>query len=213
MDQIGRRAFDHIYALGDNLDYEPEPHNSIRAMARRQGVDPWEVAYDLMLDAGGHEFLLWPLLNYGAGSYDGLLAMMQDPMTVQGLGDAGAHVGLVCDASMTSYMLSYWVRDRTRGAKLGLEQAVRRLTGDPAQLYGLGDRGTLAPGKKADINLIDLDGLRLVRPELVHDLPAGAGRLIQRARGYVATFVKGEQTVDHDELTDALPGRLVHGMA
>jgi N-acyl-D-aspartate/D-glutamate deacylase len=213
MDQIGRRAFAHIYPLGEDLEYEPEPDNSILAMARRQGVDPWEVAYDLMLDAGGHEFLLWPLLNYGAGSYDGLLAMMQDPMTVQGLGDAGAHVGLVCDASMTTYMLSHWVRGRTRGPKLTLEHAVRRLTGDPAELYGLVDRGLLAPGRKADINVIDSDGLRLVRPELVHDLPAGAGRLIQRARGYVATFVSGEQTIDHDELTGVLPGRLVRGGA
>jgi N-acyl-D-aspartate/D-glutamate deacylase len=211
MDQIGRRAFAHIYPLGDDLEYEPEPDSSIRAVAQRQGVDPWEVAYDLMLDAGGHEFLLWPLLNYGAGSYDGLFAMMQDPMTVQGLGDAGAHVGLVCDASMTTYMLSHWVRGRTRGPTLTLEHAVRRLTGDPARLYGLADRGLLAPGRKADINVIDIDGLRLVRPQLVHDLPAGAGRLIQRARGYVATFVSGDQTIDDDELTGALPGRLVRG--
>ncbi len=213
MDQIGRRAFEHIYPLGDDLDYEPDPRTSVRAVAQNQGADPWEVAYDLMLNAEGKEFLLWPLLNYGGGSYDGLFAMMQDPTTVQGLGDAGAHVGLVCDASMTTYMISHWVRGRTRGPKLDLEHAVRRLTGDPARLYGLGDRGVLAPGRRADINLIDLDGLCLQRPELVHDLPAKAGRLIQRARGYLATFVKGEQTIDHDELTEALPGRLVRGKA
>jgi N-acyl-D-aspartate/D-glutamate deacylase len=211
MDQIGRRAFDHIYPLGDTLDYEPEPGTSVRAVARERGLDPWEVAYDAMLDADGHEFLLWPLLNYGGGSYDGLFDMMNDPATVQGLGDAGAHVGLVCDASMTTYMLSHWVQGRSRGPKLALEHAVRRLTGDPAALYGLGDRGTLVAGMRADINLIDLDRLRLARPELVHDLPAEAGRLVQRAHGYVATFVNGDQTIDEDELTGSVPGRLVRG--
>jgi N-acyl-D-aspartate/D-glutamate deacylase len=211
MDQIGRRAFDHMYPLGETLDYEPDPSTSVRAVARRRGVDPWEVAYDLMLDADGQEFLLWPLLNYGAGSYDGLLAMMQDPATVQGLSDAGAHVGLVCDASMTTYMLSHWVRDRSRGPRLGLEHAVRRLTGDPAHLYGLRDRGVIAPGRKADINLIDMPHLHLLRPELVHDLPAGSSRLIQRASGYIATFVSGDQTISFDELTGALPGGLVRG--
>ena len=175
------------------------------------GVDPWEVAYDVLLEADGHEFLLWPLLNYGSHSYDGLLAMMEDPDTVHGLGDSGAHVGLVCDASTNTYMLTHWVRDRTRGRRLPLERAVQRLTSEPARLYGLGDRGVLAPGAKADCNVIDLDGLRLVRPEQLHDLPGGAGRLVQRAVGYVATFVDGVQTIDHDDRTDALPGRLVRG--
>ena len=211
MDQMGRRALGHVFALGDGVEYEPAPDTSIRAIADRGGIDPWEVAYDVLLEADGREFLLWPLLNYGDGSYDGLLAMMEDPLTVQGLGDAGAHVGLVCDASVSTYMLSHWVRGRSRGRRLGLEYAVHRLTGDPAALYGLGDRGVLAPGRRADVNVIDLDGLGLVRPEQVHDLPGGAGRLIQRARGYVATFVAGEQTIAHDERTDARPGRLVRG--
>ena len=211
MDQIGRRGLANLYALGDDLDYEPRPDQSIRAIAAARGVDPWEVAYDAMLDADGREFLLWPLLNYANGSYDGLLAMMEDPISVQGLGDAGAHVSLVCDASMTTYMLSHWVQGRTRGRRLPLEQAVRRLTSDTARLYGLGDRGVLEPGRRADINVIDLDGLRLRRPEQVHDLPGGAGRLIQRAEGYRATFVAGQQTIDHDERTDAVPGRLVRG--
>ncbi len=137
--------------------------------------------------------------------------MMEDPISVQGLGDAGAHVGLVCDASVNTYMLSHWVRGRSRGRRLGLEHAVRRLTSEPAELYGLGDRGALAPGRKADVNVIDLDRLRLVRPEQVHDLPGGAGRLIQRAEGYVATFVAGTRTIAHDERTDDRPGRLVRG--
>jgi len=137
--------------------------------------------------------------------------MMEDPITVQGLGDGGAHVGLVCDATMTTYMLTHWVRGRTRGRRLGLEHAVRRLTGDPARLYGLGDRGVLAPGRRADLNLIDLDELRLLRPEQLHDLPGGAGRLVQRSEGYVATFVRGVQTIADSERTGERPGRLVRG--
>ena len=164
-----------------------------------------------MLDSDGREFLLLPLLNYGSGSYDGLAEMMNDPMTVQGLGDGGAHVGLVCDASMTTYLISYWTRDRTRGGRLALETAVRRLTGDPAELYGLGDRGVIEPGRKADLNVIDYDRLRLVHPEQVSDLPGGASRLIQRSEGYVSTMVSGEEVVAEGELTDARPGRLVRG--
>ncbi len=211
MDQIGRRALDHVYALGDALDYEPGPERSIRAISRREGIDPWAVAYDSMLDDDGREFLLWPLLNYGDDCYDGLLGMMEDPLSVQGLGDAGAHVGLVCDASVNTYMLSHWARDRSRGRRLSLEAAVRRITSDTASLYGLGDRGVVAPGRRADLNVIDFDGLRLLRPEQVHDLPGGAGRLVQRSAGYVATFVGGVQTIDRDERTDELPGRLVRG--
>jgi N-acyl-D-amino-acid deacylase len=211
MDQIGRRALDHVFALGDALDYEPVPERSIRAIAAQRGLDPWEVAYDVLLDDDGREFLLWPLLNYGDHSYDGLHEMMSDPLTIQGLGDAGAHVGLVCDASVNTFMLSHWVRDRSRGPKLDLEYAVHRLTGDPAAFYGLGDRGVLAPGRRADLNVIDLDDIGLVRPEQRFDLPGGAGRLVQRAHGYVATFVAGAQTIDHDERTDERPGRLVRG--
>ncbi len=125
--------------------------------------------------------------------------------------DAGAHVGLVCDASMTTYLLTHWARDRSRGPRLPLEIAVRRLTRDPAHLYGFEDRGAIAPGRKADINLIDHDRLRLLHPEQVCDLPSGAGRLVQRAEGYVATFVSGEQVLDDDEVTGALPGSLVRG--
>ena len=211
MDQIGRRGLDNLYPLGEALDYEPAPGTSIRAMAERRGVDPWEVAYDAMLEAEGREMLLWPLLNYGNHSYDGLLEMMEDPISVQGLGDGGAHVSLVCDASVNTYMLTHWARDRSRGRRLGLEYAVHRLTGDPARLYGLTDRGFLTPGMRADINVIDFDGLRLERPEQRNDLPGGAGRLIQRSKGYVATFVNGSQTIDRDSRTDERPGRLIRG--
>jgi N-acyl-D-aspartate/D-glutamate deacylase len=210
-DRIREATFANLFPLGPELDYEPPPDTSIAARARREGVTPWELAYDLMLGSGGRDFLLLPLLNYGNGGYDGLHDMLVDPMTVQGLGDGGAHVRIVCDASMTTYLLTHWVRDRTRGPRIDLEWAVRRLTRDPAALYGLHDRGVLAPGKRADLNLLDFDRLRLVFPEQVHDLPAGAGRLVQRAEGYVATIVAGQTVVSHGELTDARPGTLVRG--
>jgi N-acyl-D-amino-acid deacylase len=211
MDQIGRRGFDRLFPLGSDLDYEPTTDSSIGAVARRQGRDPWEVGYDALLGSDGREFLLLPLLNFGGDSYDGLAEMMSDPMTVQGLGDGGAHVGLVCDASMTTYLVSYWTRDRTRGDRLALETAVRRLTRDPAELYGLRDRGVVEPGRRADLNVIDYENLRLLHPEQVTDLPGDAGRLIQRADGYVSTLVNGEEVVAAGELTDARPGHLVRG--
>jgi N-acyl-D-aspartate/D-glutamate deacylase len=211
MDQIGRRAFDRLFPLGSELDYEPVTEASIGSVARREGRDPWEVGYDAMLESEGRDFLLLPLLNYGGDSYDGLADMMNDPMTVQGLGDGGAHVGLVCDASMTTYLASYWTRDRTRGRRIPLETAVRRLTRDPAHLYGLLDRGLVEPGRKADLNIIDYDHLRLLHPEEVTDLPGGAGRLIQRSEGYVSTLVGGEEIAASGELTDARPGRVLRG--
>jgi len=211
MDQLRPRSFENLFPLGDPLDYEPPPEASVASIARRTGADPWAVAYDLLLGSGGREFLLFPLLNYGQGSYDGMHDMMADPMTVQGLGDGGAHCGLICDASMTTYLLTHWARDRTRGPRFPLEWAVRRLTSDPAALYGLHDRGALVPGRRADLNLIDFEELRLLHPELRNDLPAGAGRLVQRSAGYRETIVAGETVVDGGELTDARPGSLVRG--
>jgi N-acyl-D-aspartate/D-glutamate deacylase len=211
LDRIPPSLFANLFPLGDELEYEPTPEQSVAAIGARDGIDPWVLMYDLLLGADGKEFLLRPLLNYGRGSYDGLHDMMLDPASVQGLGDGGAHSSIVCDASMTTYMLTHWVRDRTRGPRLPLEYAVQRLTRDPAELYGLGDRGILAPGKRADVNVIDLDRLELRYPELVNDLPAGAGRLVQRSDGYVATLVAGETVVDAGELTNARPGALVRG--
>jgi N-acyl-D-aspartate/D-glutamate deacylase len=211
LDRVSTSLFANLFPLGNELEYEPTPEQSVAAIAARDGVDPWVLMYDLLLGADGKEFLLRPLLNFGRGSYDGLLDMMLDPATVQGLGDGGAHSSIVCDASMTTYLLTHWVRDRTRGPRLPLEYAVKRLTQDPAELYALGDRGVLAPGKRADVNVIDLERLELRYPELVHDLPAGAGRLVQRSDGYVATLVAGETVVDDGGLTDARPGTLVRG--
>ncbi|MGA9492918.1 MAG: amidohydrolase family protein [Mycobacterium sp.] len=210
-DRLNRHTFKRVYPLGDRLDYEPSAENSIAAIAERERRDPWEVTYDTLLGAEGREFLLFPLLNYAGNDYQHLHDMMSDPLSLQGLGDAGAHCGIVCDASMTTYLMSYWVRDRTRGPRIPLETAVHRLTGDPAAFYGLGDRGVLARGRRADINLIDLDNLGLHYPERVEDLPAGAGRLIQRSDGYVETLVLGQTIVDEGELTDNRPGGLVRG--
>jgi N-acyl-D-aspartate/D-glutamate deacylase len=211
MDRLTPDQFAHLFPLGDTLDYEPTADRSVAAIAARTGADPWDVTYDLLLGADGREFLLHPYLNYGRGSYDGLYEMLSDPMTVQGLGDGGAHSAIVCDASMTTYLLTHWVRDRTRGPRLPLPTAVKRLTHDTAELYGLTDRGTVEPGKRADLNVIDFDALQLRYPERVTDLPAGAGRLVQHADGYVETIVHGETVVAKGELTDAMPGRLVRG--
>ncbi|MDT7756881.1 MAG: N-acyl-D-amino-acid deacylase [Mycobacterium sp.] len=210
-DRLNRHTFARLYPLGAGLDYEPDAQNSIAAIAQREGRDPWDVTYDTLLGANGREFLLLPLLNYAGNNYDHLHDMMSDPVSIQGLGDGGAHCGIVCDASMTTYLLSHWVRDRTRGPRLALETAVHRLTGDPAAFYGLGDRGVLAPGLRADVNVIDLERLGLHYPELVTDLPGNAGRLIQRSDGYVETMVLGETIVAAGELTDARPGGLVRG--
>ena len=210
-DQLNRHVFARLYPLGDHLDYEPAERDSIAAIAQREGRDPWEVTYDTLLGADGREFLLLPLLNYAGNSYDHLHDMMSDPVSIQGLGDGGAHCGIICDASMTTYLLSHWVRNRTRGPRLSLETAVHRLTGDPAAFYGLGDRGVLQPGRRADVNLIDMENLGLHHPERVEDLPAGAARLIQRSEGYVETLVLGQTVVSEGELTDARPGGLVRG--
>jgi N-acyl-D-aspartate/D-glutamate deacylase len=209
LDRMSRHVFERLFPLGDTLDYEPTSDNSVAAIARRDNRDPWEVVYDVMLGADGRDFLLFPLLNYGKGSYDGLYDMMSDPLTVQGLGDGGAHSSIVCDASMTTYLLTYWTRDRTRGPRLPLEYAVRRLTNDGAALYGLTDRGIIRERMRADLNVIDYEKLSLLRPEKVNDLPSDTGRLIQRSTGYAATLVAGEVVVDDGELTDARPGRLV----
>jgi N-acyl-D-amino-acid deacylase len=208
-DQLNRHTFKRLYPLGDQLNYEPSAQDSIAAIAERAGRDPWDVTYDVLLGAGGREFLLLPLLNYAGNNYDHLHDMMSDPVSLQGLGDGGAHCGIVCDASMTTYLMSYWVRDRSRGPRIPLESAVHRLTGAPADFYGLRDRGLLTPGRRADVNLIDLDRLSLHYPERVEDLPAGAGRLIQRSNGYVETLVRGETIVADGELTDNRPGGLI----
>ena len=203
--------FEKYFPLGDPPDYEPRREASVAARAEREGRTPQEVAYDLMLSRRGRELLYMPFANYAAYNLDELRGLMMDPVTTLGLSDGGAHCGLICDASMPTYLLTHWTRDRSRGERLPLEAVIKLQTADTARLYGLMDRGRLAPGMKADVIVVDLDGLRLHAPQMVFDLPAGGRRLIQRAEGYKFTIVNGEVTYENDQPTDAMPGRLIRG--
>jgi N-acyl-D-aspartate/D-glutamate deacylase len=206
-----RSRYDKMFLLGDPPDYEPGPERSVAALAAAAGRDPEDVLYDLLLERDGEQFLLFPLLNYSHGDAEPIREMLLHPQAAVGLSDGGAHCGVICDASMPTSMLTFWARDRRRGEGLPLELVVRRMTSDTARLYGLGDRGVVAPGAKADLNLIDFDRLELRQPVLVRDLPAGGRRLVQRADGYVATINAGQVTFEHGEDTGARPGRLVRG--
>jgi N-acyl-D-aspartate/D-glutamate deacylase len=198
-----------MFPLGDPPDYEPPAERSVASIASREGRRPEEVALDFMLADDGRAFLFAPLANYVDYDHEAIREMMLHPSTVLGLSDGGAHCGLICDASMPTYLLTHWVRDRSRGPRIPLEAAVRLQTGRTAEVYGLSDRGTLVPGKKADLNLVDLDRLHLHAPEMVFDLPAAGRRLTQRVEGYRATVVSGEVTFEDGEPTGARPGRLV----
>jgi len=200
-----------IFPLGDPPNYEPTPDQSIAAEAKRSGRDPFEVLYDRMLELDGRQLLMLAILSYSEGDLEALREMLEHPASAFGLGDGGAHCGAICDASMTTFLLTHWARDRRRGPKLPLEWVVRKMTRDTAELYGLRDRGVVRPGHKADLNVIDWERLELALPEVAHDLPAGARRLVQRARGYEATIVSGVVTQREGEHTGALPGRLVRG--
>jgi N-acyl-D-aspartate/D-glutamate deacylase len=199
-----------MYVLGDPPDYEPDPSTSIGAIAARSGVMAEEVAYDVLAADGGANLLYLPFLNYAAGNLDAVGEMLVHPHTVPGLSDGGAHVGTICDGSFPTSLLALWGRDRERG-RIDLPTIAARHCHDTARTVGLHDRGVLAPGYRADVNVIDLEGLRLHRPEMHYDLPAGGKRLLQRADGYLHTFVAGAETYTRGEATGALPGRLVRG--
>ena len=198
-----------------SVDYEPLLSDSVVARAKASGSNPLAVAYDAMLANHGQNdgkgLLYFPVFNYSYGDLSQLHTQLQHPRTMMSLADGGAHCGYICDASMPTYMLTHWVRGRTRGPTIPLELAVKRQTADTAAVYGLKDRGRIAQGYKADLNLIDFDRLRLKPPTVAFDLPAGGRRLTQRAEGYVATFVTGQAIMEKGEPTGLLPGQLLRG--
>jgi N-acyl-D-aspartate/D-glutamate deacylase len=205
------RNYGKYFPLGDPPDYEPPQSASVAARAAREGRSPEEVTYDLLLERDGRQLIYMPLASYVGYDFEALREMLLHPSTILSLSDGGAHVGLICDASTPTYMIAYWARDRRRGATIPLERVVHMQSGATASLYGLRDRGVLAPGMKADLNLIDFDAVRLEAPEMVFDLPSSGRRLIQRARGYRATVVSGAVTFENGEATGARPGRLLRG--
>lgn len=214
MDNIHFMFAEHlegIYPLGNPADYEPAPDQGVVAQAARMGVSPDERLYDLMCEDDGRAMLLLPILNYVRANHDAIHEMLLHPDSLLGLADGGAHCNLMCDASTPTFMLTHWVRDRSRGPRLPVEHVVRKLSHEPADLYGLSDRGSLEVGKRADLNVIDLDALELPAPYLVQDLPAGGSRLMQDATGYAATVVAGTVTRRDDHDTGERPGRLVRG--
>lgn len=206
-----QHSLNRIYALGDPPDYEPTPDRTVAAIAARRGDDPLATLYDLMLEAGAGSMLMLPFFNYADGNHDAIREMMTHPAGVLGLSDGGAHCGLICDASYPTFLLTHWARDRHRGKKLSLEYVVRKQSRDTAELFGLTDRGTIEVGKKADINVVDMDALTLHPARMAYDLPAGGRRLIQAASGYAATVVSGTITRRDSIDTGARPGRLVRG--
>ena len=204
------QAWDWMFPLGDPPNYEPARSESIGTRAKARGVSPLEEAYDRMLDDDGHAMLLITLANFRDGSLDTVAELLRRDDVVLGLGDGGAHYGMICDASFPTYMLEHWARDRASG-RLSVAEAVRELTSAPARVAGLADRGRIAVGYKADLNVIDHAAVRLHKPVIAHDLPAGGRRLDQSADGYVATIVSGEVIAEHGVPTDARPGKLIRG--
>lgn len=203
--------FSKFFPIHDSPDYEPTKEQSVAERAAVLGISPQELAYDLMLERNGEGYLFAPLGNYTFYNHDHLREMLLDETTLLGLSDGGAHCGLIADASMPTFMLTHWVRDRSRGERIPLEKIVKLQTQDTAALYGLNDRGVIAPGMKADLNLIDLEALYLHPPQMVYDLPLSGRRIIQKVDGYLKTIVNGEVIYDNGVATGALPGKLIRG--
>lgn len=210
LSMLDRIAF-RIFPLGredQTPNYEPSAAESLGALSRARGVPVLETILDSLLADEGRALLYFPVYNYCEFNLNAVREMMLHPLALPGLSDGGAHVGTICDASFSTYLLSHWVRDRAQG-RIPIERAVQMMTADTADHLGLSDRGRIAVGLRADLNILDPSALRLQTPHLVRDLPAGGHRLLQSAVGYRATLVAGQQVIDHDRLTDALPGRLV----
>jgi N-acyl-D-amino-acid deacylase len=205
------RAYGRTYVLGLPPEYEPGPERSLEALAAAAGSSPLEIAYDVMLADEGRGLLYVPILNYADGDLDPVREMMLHPRAALGLADGGAHCGVICDASMPTFMLTHWTRDRSRGDHLPIEWVVKKQTHDTACLYGMSDRGTIEPGMLADLNVIDYDRLQLGNPTVADDLPAGGRRLLQQAEGYTATIKSGVVTFENGIDTGERPGRLVRG--
>jgi len=208
MAQLIASAWNMMFPLGDPPNYEPSPEDSIAARAEAAGVTPAELAYDTMLEG---DFIYMPLLGYANGSLDDIRSMMSHDKAIFGLSDGGAHCGLICDASMPTFLLTYWARDREKGERFPIEWIVEKQTRRTAEFYGMSDRGVVAPGMKADLNVIDFDALHIHGPEMVWDLPGEGKRLVQQIDGYRYTIKSGEVTYDHGKPTGALPGKLVRG--
>jgi N-acyl-D-aspartate/D-glutamate deacylase len=205
---LPRLSYGRMFAFGDPPDYEPPQSAAIAAIAARQGRTAAEVAYDMLLEDDGRAFIFAPLTNYAGFDLSPVEEMLKHPNSIVGLGDGGAHVGFISDASFPTFLLTHWGRDRPTGRQ-PIEELIRRQTSDTARAVGLHDRGVLAPGMRADLNVLDFDRLALRKPDMRFDLPAGGRRLLQRADGYVATVVAGAVTYRQGEATGALPGRLV----
>ena len=204
------QAWDWIFPMGDQPNYEPDPSTSIGARARARGVNPMDEAYDRLLDDDGHAMLLVATSNLENNSLDTVGELLHREDVVLGLGDGGAHYGMICDASYSTFVLAHWARDRASG-RFTVAEAVRELTSVPARVAGLADRGRIAVGYKADLNVIDHAALRLHKPVISYDLPAGGRRLDQTAEGYVATVVSGQVIAENGVPTAARPGKLVRG--
>jgi len=204
--------WDRMFIFGDPPDYEPPVESSIAYIAKREGKTPDEVAYDYLV-GGADRFLFFPVVGYTEDNHEPIREMLSDSGTLVGLSDGGAHCSSIIDASLPSWMLTHWARDRSRGPQLQLENVVKKLTSETAGFFGFNDRGALKPGLRADLNLIDFQHLRLHKPEVTYDLPAKGRRLVQRVEGYVASMVAGQTTFEKGEHTGAMPGRLVRATA
>jgi N-acyl-D-aspartate/D-glutamate deacylase len=203
------RTVERMVEFGDPPNYAPRPEDFLPARAAREGKTALELAYDIMLEDEGQRLLYHPVVNYAKNNMDHIPKMIRNPHSLIGLGDGGAHVAIICDASLPTHLLTYWARDRVEDDRLSVEEAVRILTHDNASFIGLADRGLIREGLRADINVIDHDGMHLHAPTVAYDLPANSRRLLQKADGYVATIKSGVVTISEGERTGARPGRLL----